>query len=369
MTYQAVATCSFGLESVVAGQLRHLGAADVAARDGRVFFKADAMTIATANIRLSVAERVLIVLSVFPADTFDTLFDAVKTIEWNDLIGRKDAFPVKGFTMNSTLHSVPACQKIIKKAVVTQLQQRYGGMLTEDGGVEKRIQFSLIKDECTIMLDTSGDGLHKRGYRPLLNLAPIRETLAAGIADFARIGPGSEVRDPFCGSGTLVIEAALRASGRAVGINRSFSGENYSFLGSEVFRRARESARESERTGIDFQGLGSDIDRRAVELSRENAKRAGVGHLVRFEVLDARKLTVEAREILLANPPYGQRMEDEQAAQDLLEEFGRCLNAQKYRGLYIISNHPRFEQVFGKKAHKRRKLYNGMLPCQLYMYY
>jgi len=366
--FQAVATCGFGLESVVAGQLRHLKAEGVTARDGRVYFQTDGLGIAAANIGLSTAERVLIVLAEFPADTFDMLFDGVQAIAWTDLIGRRDAFPVKGYTMNSALFSVPACQSIIKKAVVNRLSRDYGSALPEDGGVTKRIQFSIVGDICTVMLDTSGDGLHKRGYRPLRNMAPIRETVAAGIADFARVDSRSMVCDPFCGSGTLVIESALRALGRAVGVRRSFAGERYSFLGDGVFAQAREQAKEREKGDIDFAGRGSDLDPAAVELAKANAKRAGVERWVSFQTADALDFSAGAREIIMANPPYGQRLGDEEQAEQLIADFSRRMRGQTCRGIYIISNNAQFEQLFGRRADKRRKLYNGTLPCQLYMY-
>ncbi len=370
MKYNAVATCGFGLESILSFELKKLNMEDVRTTDGRVFFTSDGKGIARANVCLRTAERVLIVLAEYDAVTFDELFDGAKAVHWGDIIGRTDAFPVKGYTMQSTLSSVPACQSIIKKAVVERMKIDHNStFLTEKSGITKMIRFSLIKDKCTLMLDTSGDGLHKRGYRPLLNVAPIKETIAAGICDFARVYPESRVYDPFCGSGTLVIEAALRAMNIAPGINRSFSGENYSFLGSNVFDAVKEEARAAERRDTEFEAAGSDIDRAAVELASANAERAGVADRVMFFECDARKTQFDPEDIVLANPPYGERLMNELEVKKLYSEFYAGYSAQQAKGLYIISSYTMLEDSFGRKATRRRKLYNGMLTCQLYMFY
>jgi len=350
--------------------LRRLGYEKVEVRDGRVFFEADAQGIARANIWLRTAERVLIVLSEFPASTFDELFDGVKSVRWTDFIGRNDAFPVKGFCMNSKLTSVPACQSVAKKAAVTSLQAGYRTQeLPENSGIEKKIRFALIKDVCALMLDTSGDGLHKRGYRPLRNTAPIRETLAAGIADLAHVKPDSRVCDPFCGSGTLVIESALRALNIAPGLFRPFAAERYGFIGGDVFARVRQEAREkADDSKASFEGRGMDIDPSAVRLARDNAERAHVGHVLRFETGDARKVSFSKDEILLANPPYGERISTAEESEELARAFGANIRDRQFRMLCIMSNHPKFEKILGMPADKRRKLYNGMMPCQLYLY-
>ena len=369
--FSAVATCGFGLESVLSFELKKLGMQKVQASDGRVAFETDGAGIARANIWLRTAERVLLVLAQYPAASFDELFEGARAVPWGEMIDRHDAFPVKGYTMNSQLSSVPACQSVLKKALVERLAQDHGTrFLTEKSGVTKRVQFSIVKNICTLMLDTSGDGLHKRGYRPLLHEAPIKETLAAGICDLARVFPESCVVDPFCGSGTLVIEAALRAKNMAPGLNRPFAAENYDFLGgAPVFRQAREEARAQIRSDADFVGFGSDIDPAAIETAQANAQRAGVADCVSFEKADARELTAQANDLILANPPYGERLMDDQAVGRLYTEFGKRLFKQTFKGLYMISSHPEFERLIGRKAVRRRKLYNGMLPCQLYMYF
>ncbi len=368
--FNVVATCGFGLESVLSFEIKKLGLGDVRTSDGRVAFKAGAGGVAAANLWLRTAERVMIVLGEFPAASFDELFDGARTIPFGDYIGRRDAFPVKGYCMNSKLTSVPACQSVLKKAVVERLKADHGTQfLTEKSGVTVMIRFSIVRDVCTVMLDTSGDGLHKRGYRPLLNEAPIKETLAAGICDLARVFPETRVRDPFCGSGTLVIEAALRAKNIAPGLRRGFAAEQYGFIGRAVFDEAREEARAAVREDAAFFGAGSDIDPAAVDIARANAERAGVDDCVAFSVADARQVRFGEGEVVLANPPYGERLMDEEQALALCRAF--YANYKKYdaKGLYIISSSPELEKSFGQRAARRRKLYNGMLPCQLYMYF
>lgn len=368
--YNAVATCGFGLESVLSYELKKLGMRDIAASDGRITFTATGADIARANVWLRTAERILIVLAEYPAATFDELFDGAKAISWGDIVGRTDAFPVKGYSMNSALTSVPACQSVLKKAVVERLKADHGTQfLTEKGGVTKRIQFALVKNTCTVMLDTSGDGLHKRGYRPLQHEAPIKETLAAGICDFARVFPESRVADPFCGSGTLLIEAALRARNIAPGLRRAFAAEQYGFLGDDVFAKTKEQARAAIQTDVPFTGRGEDIDADAVAIAEQNAQRAGVADCLRFTQGDARAFSAGADETVVANPPYGERMMKDGDVERLYGGFGRAVLAGPYKGIYVISGHAEFERWFGQKATRRRKLYNGMLPCQLYMYY
>ena len=219
------------------------------------------------------------------------------------------------------------------------------------------------------MLDTSGDGLHKRGYRPLLNEAPIKETLAAAIVDFSRCRDDSVVMDPFCGSGTLLIEAAMRTKNIAPGLNRNFAAEFYDFIGKDTFDTVRKEAEEQIKTDISFRAYGSDLEPQAVSIANENAKRAGVSELCEFSVADARQFVPKPDSIILANPPYGERLSTPQEAEDLMRAFGKHLQGQNYRSLYIISSLPEFERIFGKTANRRRKLYNGMLPCQLFMYF
>ncbi len=370
MEYYVVATCMFGLEKIVEFELKKAGATETSVEDGRIFFRASKEVLAKANLWSRTAERILLVLGQFPAKDFDALFDGTYAIPWGDYIGRTDAFPVKGYSMQSQLTSVPAMQSIIKKAVVERMKKDHNSpFLTEKSGVTVRIRFSMVKDNCLMMIDTSGDGLHKRGYRPLTHEAPIKETLAAGIADLARIRSDSFVADPFCGSGTLVIEAAMKALNMAPGMKRSFAGEEYPFLGKRVFQEARDEAAEAVIRDTAFEARGIDIDPESIESSLRNAKSAGVSNVITFSTGDARKFLAKQDEVILANPPYGERLMDEKAAEQLMRDFFGNLSGQRYKGLYVISSHPDFEHVAKKKATKRRKLYNGMIPCQLFMYF
>ena len=336
--------------------------------DGRVFFDCDADVLARANIWTSVAERILIVLGEFKAETFDELFDGISSIYWGDYIGKNDMFPVKGYTMNSILSSVPACQSVIKKAIVEKLKKDHSCVfLPERGDVKVRVRFSIVKDICTVMIDTSGDGLHKRGYRPLLTEAPIKETIAAGIADLARVFPDSRVADPFCGSGTLVIESAIRAKGMAPGANRQFAGEDYPYL-KKAFAEAKEAASVPLHPDCTVEGRGYDIDPHSVEAARNNAERAGVADLCRFEVADAMKFRADEREIVMINPPYGERLMDPVEAQKTMKGFHEAIERSWPKSLYIITADQELEKIFGK-ASRRRKLYNGMIQCTLYMYF
>ncbi|MCL2539067.1 MAG: class I SAM-dependent RNA methyltransferase [Oscillospiraceae bacterium] len=370
MEFQAAAPCLFGLEKIVEFELKKTGARITAVENGRVFFSADEMQLAKANIWSRTAERILIVLKQFESADFDSLFEGVHSVHWGQYIERTDAFPVKGYSLGSKLSSVPAMQSVIKKAVAERLKKDHNSpFLTEKSGVTKQIRFSVVKDVCTLMLDTSGDGLHKRGYRPVVYGAPIRETLAAGIADFARIGPDSVVADPFCGSGTLLIEAAMRARNIAPGLNRSFAGEDYSFIGRRAYDEAKEEARASIQGDAAFFAVGSDVDASAIEAASKNAKTAGLGDIISFKTGDARVFKTEAGVTILANPPYGERLMSLSESEKLIEDFFDNLRGQNYKGLYIISSNHGFEALAKQRAARRRKLYNGMISCQLYMYY
>ena len=289
--YRLCAPCLFGLESVLSGELKRLGFEEISVTDGRGEFSADAEGIARANLHLRTAERVLIVLGSFRAVSFQQLIDGAEQIRFEDYIGKKDAFPVKGWSLNSQLHSVPDCQAIIKKAAVKRLSQKYGVAWLEESESTVQIQFSINKDVVTIMLDTSGAALHKRGYRKNANLAPIRETLAAGILDIARIYPDTQLYDPFCGSGTFLIEAAYKAKNIAPGIYRRFAAEKWSSIPTNIWKMGREEAIEKVRREVEFVALGSDISEEGLQIAEANAKRAGIPGLIRLQKQDIKNFT------------------------------------------------------------------------------
>jgi len=364
----------FGLEGLAADELRRLDIQNVRAENGRVYFDGAEREMAVSNLALSCGERVLLLLGTFRAQTFDELFEGVRALPLQDFIPRGGAFPVTGYSRSSKLTSIPDCQKIIKKAAAVKLASAFGmnissgSQLPEDGAVYQ-IRFALADDTAEIYLDTSGEGLHKRGYRPKSVGAPLRETLAAGIVRVARYRGRERFRDPFCGSGTIIIEAALAAKNRAPGLNRKFASEAWDTIKTD-WQGVREALKSRE-FGGSYDILGSDIDPAAVSLARENAQRAGVSDIVRFEVSDARNFGSREREgsgILAANPPYGQRLEDTAAAAQLYREFGASVKEAAGFSMYILSSHTEFEREFGRRADKKRKLYNGMIKCDLFIY-
>lgn len=350
-------------------EILKIGGTDLKVSDGKISFTGDENILARANLCLSTAERVFIELSEFTAKTYEELFQGVKAIELERYIAAKSAFPVKGYSLNSTLHSVPDCQSIVKKAAVERLSGKYGISWFEETEAPVQIKFSLLKDVCSIYLDTSGIGLHKRGYRRNSNSAPIKETLAAGIIDLARVRPDSVVCDPFCGSGTLLIEAALKALKIAPGINRRFAAEKWSSLNPEIWKEERSRAIDSVDRTAKFQGIGFDIDDAAVALTLDNAHKAGIKSRIRVEQADISKFVQPENSIVICNPPYGERLLELREAEDIYRKMGRVFRKGGSSQSYIISPHEQFEQFFGANARKRRKLYNGMIKCQLYMYF
>ena len=362
--------CHFGLEGILSGELKRMGAKDIVVTDGRVQFSGEAVDMVRANLWLRTAERVQIVLGEFKASSFEELFDGVRALELEQYIGKEDAFPVKGFALNSQLYSIPDCQSIIKKAAVERLKEVYGISWFEETGPKVQINFAILKDVVTIMLDTSGVGLHKRGYRDKSNAAPIKETLAAGIADLAWVRPDSVLYDPLCGSGTMLIEACYKALNVAPGIRRRFAAEKWGSIPAEIWAQERSRAKDLVRRDASLVAYGSDIDPAAIELTRDNVRKAGVSGRVKLEQLDVKDFAYKSEQgIVLTNPPYGERMLELSEAEQLYAAMGKVLEKNDTHRCYIISPHEEFERMFGKTADKRRKLYNGMIKCQLYMYF
>ncbi len=365
--------CVMGLESVIKGELRRLDAQDITVTDGCVEFSGDFNMLARANLNLRSAERVQIVLGSFKAVTLDQLVDGVKALPFEQYIGKNDAFPVKGRLIDTTLQaSLPVCQKRVKIGAVKRLGQVYGLEYLPETGTAYQIQFFIHKDIATIVLDTSGPGLHKRGYRQQANIAPIRETLAAGILDIARIYPDTQLYDPCCGSGTMLIEAALKARNIAPGIYRRFAAEKWPAIPQKVWQQERERAKSLIRPSdeVTFKGIGGDIDSDSVALVLNNSRKAGVAKLITAtnkNMLDFVPPTEKS--LVVCNPPYGERLLEADEAEELCREMGKVFVPSKTTEYFIISSLDDFESLFGRKADKRRKLYNGMVKCQLYMYF
>lgn len=369
MKLELVATCLFGLEKLLGEEIEALGYEKISTIDGRVTFLGDEEAVALSNVFLRYAERVFIKVGSFRAETFDMLFEGTRALPWPDFIGKDDAFPVKGHAIKSALHSIPDCQAITKKAVVRAMSQRYGISEFPETGVKYQIEFFILNDEATLMIDTSGVALHKRGYRKDALGAPIRETLAAAIAATSRPRENVLLWDPMCGSGTIAIEAAMKMKNIAPGKSRAFAAEEFSFIDKKIWEIAREEASDGE-IKTDFEVYASDIDGAAVELAEKNARLAGVSDIVKVFSMDARKISAPGRRAtIVTNPPYGERLGTLREAEALYREIGVHFRSLSPWQVYVITSHPAFERFYGKKADKVRKLYNGMLPCYLYQYF
>ena len=369
MKFQLVATCLFGLEHLLGEEIDALGYERVTTIDGRVTFLGDPEAVALSNVFLRYAERVFIKVGSFRAESFEELFEGVRSLPWSDYIGKNDAFPVKGHSIRSKLFSIPDCQAIIKKAVVRSMSERYGIDIFPEEGIKYQIEFFILNDEATLMIDTSGLPLSKRGYRKEHNSAPIRETLAAAIAATSRPREDVLLWDPMCGSGTIAIEAAMKMKGIAPGVSRSFAAEAYPFIEKGIWRQAREEARDGEHD-TKFEVYASDIDSACVSLTARNAKAARVDGVIKAFRQDCRKISAPGRRAtIVTNPPYGERMGSERDVAELYREMGVHFRSLAPWQVYIITSHPMFERLYGKRADKIRKLYNGMLECRLYQYF
>lgn len=359
----------FGLEGVCADEVRRLNLPQVQTENGRVLCTGTDASLPRLNLNIRTGERVLLTLGTFPARDFDALFEGTRALPWERFIPKNGQFPVKGHCLNSALRSVPACQSIVKKAIAARLGGKYGLNTLPETGALHQVQFSIMGDEAALMLDTSGPGLHKRGYRAQGVAAPLRETLAAGLVLLSRYRGKDPLCDPFCGSGTIPIEAALIAKNRAPGLNRSFSAQKWSWLDKKLWMSAADEAMDREFDG-EYEIWGGDIDPEAVALAKHNARLAEVEDIVRFDVDDATRFHwggLYGR--VVTNPPYGERVMERKEAEELYRAFGRAWDKlPEGWKLYLLSSHTEFERTFGKRADKKRKLYNGMLKCDLFMY-
>lgn len=361
--------CLFGLEGLVGDELRRLHMADVRVEDRRVFFAGGFSDMARANVCCRMGERVMILLGRFEATSFEALYQGVRHLPLEQFIPKDGAFPVKGYSLDSQLHSVPDCQSIVKKAAVDRLGEQYGLSWLPETGAVYQLRFSIMKDCCEVFLNTSGVSLHKRGYRAVGNTAPLHETMAAAMVTLSRYRGREFFWDPFCGSGTIVIEAAMIALNRAPGLARTFAAQRWPCVDETVWQQARQEARDREFRG-EYHILGSDIDPESLEIAKSNASKAGVGKYISFRQADATKVSLPAESgCIVCNPPYGERMLEQRSAQRLYRDLGRHLRYADRWNKYVISSEPEFEHYFGAKAKKKRKLYNGRLQCNVYMYY
>ncbi len=365
---QLIVPCLFGLEGLAGDELRRMKMENVRVEDRRVLFTGDENALAKANICLRTGERVMVVLAQFEAKTFEELFQGVLRTNLEDYIPKDGQFPVKGHCLNSQLMSVSDCQAIIKKAASRRLGEKYGVSWLPETGVKFQLHFTVLNDRVTLSLDTSGQGLHKRGYRAIGNDAPLHETLAAGMIQLTRYRGREFFWDPFCGSGTIPIEAALIAKNRAPGLNRTFAAESYPWMPKSAWELAKQEAKDLEFSG-NYKIMGSDNDPTCVSLAFANARKAGVADCVTFKDGDATKMSLPVESgILVCNPPYGERMMEQSSAQRLYGALGRHLKFANDWKQFVITSEPEFEHYFGRRADKKRKFYNGKIKCDYYMF-
>jgi len=364
-----IATATFGLEAVVAREVRELGY-EAKVENARVIFQGDEKDICRSNLWLRCADRVLIRVGEFTALTFDELFEKTRALPWPDWLPENANFPVEGKSVKSKLFSVSDCQAIVKKAIVESMKKRYHRNWFEETGPRYTIEVSLLKDVATLTIDTSGAGLHKRGYRRLSTAAPLKETLAAAMVNLSYWNPDRILLDPFCGSGTIPIEAALIGINAAPGLNREFAAESWPNIPQRLWDEAREEAEDLIRRDLKLKIRGTDINNQVLSIARYHAKLAGVSDQISFQQMDVADLRTKRKYgCLICNPPYGERLEDEKEVENLYRLMGRVFKALDSWSFYILTSHRDFERLFGRRADRRRKLYNGRIECQYYQYF
>ncbi|SFP97932.1 THUMP domain-containing class I SAM-dependent RNA methyltransferase [Salibacterium halotolerans] len=365
-----IATATMGLEALVAREVKALGYSDVQVENGRIEFQAPLQAIARTNMWLRTADRVKLKAAEFTAESFDELFEKTKAVPWETLLPANAEFPVVGRSVKSTLYSVPDCQSIVKKAVVERLKQTYQKeWFPENGGLYK-IEAALHKDTVTLTIDTSGAGLHKRGYRSVQNTAPLKETLAASLVMLTNWHPDRPFADPFCGSGTIPIEAALIGQQIAPGFNREFAAESWQWLGTDMWKEAREEAEDKAEYDQPLDIQGSDIDHRIVELAQENAMEAGLYGVVNFKQMQASDFTARrSYGCLVSNPPYGERLSGKEETEILYRDIGEAFRPLDTWSVYILTSNEAFETFYGNSATKKRKLYNGKIKTDYYQFW
>lgn len=361
-----IATAAFGLEAVVAHELRALGFEDLVIENGRIEFFGERSAIPRANLWLRSADRVLVIMGEFSAVSFDELFEKTKALPWEDWLPKDGAFPVEGKSIKSKLFSVPDCQAIVKKAIVERLKQKYHLQRFPETGPRYTITIGLLKDRATLTIDSSGSGLHKRGYREQGGAAPLKETLAAALVQLSHWQPQRLLLDPFCGSGTILIEAALIGDKIAPGLTRRFAAEDWPQLGRALWQQARQEASDAiENNPLELRG--SDWDESVINLARRNGDNAGVGDKIHFQRQELAAVRSKAKYgCLITNPPYGERLESPNI--QLYKDMAAVFHTWDTWSLYILTNEEAFESYFGRNANKKRKLYNGRIECNYYQY-
>ena len=369
MKLDLIATSAFGIESVTSRELLNLGYEDQKVENGRITFSADESAIARCNINLRTADRILIKMAEFKAVTFEDLFQGVKAVPWEDWLPENAEIYVTGRSVRSGLFSVPDCQSITKKAIIERLKTKYNRTVFEEDGPRYKIEVALLKDIATITLDTTGAGLNKRGYRRIAGEAPLKETMACALILLSFWKSGRILVDPLCGSGTIPIEAALIAKNQAPGMNRSFVAETWDNFDKKIWQNARNEALSAVKTDVPLTIFGSDLDPKAVDLARLHAEDAGVSDILSLKQMNAMDFyPKDEYGFIITNPPYGERIGEIRAVEELYRNLGKLYSRCPTWSFYLITSHPDFEKLFGKRADKRRKLYNGRLLCQYYQF-
>lgn len=368
--YTLIATAAMGLEAIVAKEVKDLGY-EPRTENGKVYFEGDASAIARCNMWLRTADRVKVVVAEFYAKTFDELFEKTKALRWEDYLPKDAAFPVQGKSVKSTLFSISDCQAIVKKAIVERLKSAYHvETWLAETGARFPLEVALLKDKVTLTIDASGAGLHKRGYRTGQGEAPLKETLAAALVQLTNWYPDKPFVDLFSGSGTIPIEAALIGQNIAPGFNREFVSEEWHWVGEQVWDAARVEAEDKANYDqpLDIEGL--DIDPRMADIAKANAFEAGLGDLIQFRTGDSTKFQTDKEYgVILGNPPYGERLSDRPGVEQLYAELGWALKPLDTWSIYMLTSHEGFEEVYGRPATKKRKLFNGFIRCDYYQYW
>ena len=363
-------TCASGIEKVLKSELARLGYEDVPAINGSLTFSGDLNAVAKCNINLRTADRVYIKIAHFMAEDFDCLYDGCKSVRWEDFLPFDAKILVNGKSVKSKLFALSSCQSIIKKSIVDRLCEKYKTKRLNENGADYSIEFSIFKDEVTLLLNTSGSGLHKRGYRDLVGIAPIKETLASGLlllSDFYHKNPFA---DPFCGSGTLAVEAGLIALNIAPGIFRSFAFNNWLNFDKKIYELMLEEARGKEQRDRKVSIYGSDIDPKAIKLAKRHAERAGLKDIINFNVSDVKNFDISEKcGTIVTNPPYGERVYDKEEAEECYRNLGEVYKTLDKWSLFVITSAKNFEKQFGKRADRERKLFNSNKECRYYYYY
>jgi len=367
---ELIATSTFGLEAVVKKELLNLGYSDLAVDNGKVTFKATEKDIPIANLWLRTADRVLLKMGEFKATSFEELFEKTKALPWDEWITEDGEFTVNGKSVDSKLYSISDCQAIVKKAVVEKLKTKYKTEWFKETGPKFTIEVSLLKDIATLTIDTSGQGLHKRGYRTRSVEAPLKETLAAGLVLLSYWNKDRLLVDPFCGSGTIPIEAAMIGKNIAPGLNRNFASEEWPRVKKEYWRDARRQAWDLMLKDVKLKIIGSDIDDEAIKIAKENAYNIGLEEDILFIRKNFRNFEFkDDYGVIICNPPYGERIGERKEVMNLYKDMGKVFGKLSTYSIYVLTSNEDFEKLYGKKADKRRKLYNGRIKVNYYQYY